>query len=81
MDIILDMISGIKTYVQSKIDNAQYALIKTGIITEYSNDSYTIKIDGVNYYNIESASESIYPINKTVRVFVVNNNYEDIFIL
>ena len=75
-----NLVSGTKKYTDNKVNNAPFVDGRTARILASTSTGYTIFLDGVTYYNVPTLESSL-SVDDTVKVFVQNKNYNNMFIL
>lgn len=76
-----DIIKAIQVYVDNSIKNASFDRTRTGIIVNRNpNNTYTIKMDGLEYNNVKSSSTDVFEVGDIVKISIPNNQPSQMYI-
>ena len=83
MNINDALLQTIKTLIRQEINNAPFDKTRQAIIlTNNSNGTYKIRLDGYEYDNIPSyPSNTTIVVGSVVKVIIPNNQYSQMFLL
>lgn len=73
------LLQGIQNYVKDLV-NKNCDKTYTGIVTQITEDGYTVLVNGVSYPNLDTIGGTC-GINETVKVLVPQGNFNNMFIL